>query len=103
MSDAEPQYCCNDCGVDVLTAGEWYMASPDIWQQQLGLSWSDNLCIGCLEHRLGRRVSFPDIGPASSWPRRGNPTSARLLDRFGHKPRQRKRRRPREAAQSRRG
>jgi hypothetical protein len=91
MSDTEPQYRCNDCGVDVLAAGEWYMAGADIWNRQLGLSWSDNLCIGCLEQRLGRRVSFPEVGPASS--RRNNPTSARLLDRLGHKsePRRKKR------------
>jgi hypothetical protein len=87
MRDTEPQYRCNDCGVDVLGIGEWYMAKPELWERQLGLGWSDNLCIGCLEQRLGRRVSLRDIGPASHWgaPAAWRSTSTRLLDRFGRK------------------
>ncbi len=60
------RYRCNDCGVNVVEIGDWYMATPKIWRQQLGLGWDDNLCIACLEQRLGRRVGRADIGPAAS-------------------------------------
>ena len=43
------KYKCNDCGVNVLTTGEFYMLDQDIWEKDLGLGWNDNLCIGCLE------------------------------------------------------
>jgi hypothetical protein len=43
------EYPCNDCGVDVLAIGDWYLATPEIWKQQLGLGWNDNLCIACLD------------------------------------------------------
>lgn len=46
---------CDDCGVDIRKAGEYVMIAPDIWTDELGLGWDDNLCIGCLEKRLGRR------------------------------------------------
>jgi hypothetical protein len=49
------RYRCLDCGVNVVTAGEFYMLNSEIWEGQLGLGWSDNLCIGCLETRLGRK------------------------------------------------
>jgi hypothetical protein len=57
---------CNDCGVNVVEIGDWYMATPEIWKEQLSLGWNDNLCIACLEQQLGRRVRRGDIGPASS-------------------------------------
>jgi hypothetical protein len=88
------QYACNDCGVNIVTAGEYgYMLQPQIWNEQLGLAYSDNLCIGCLEARLGRRLSEEDVAslPRYSWM---PPASARLLDRLDVKqirPRARKR------------
>jgi hypothetical protein len=75
---------CSDCNVNVLEIGEYYMAHPKIWDDELGLGWKDNLCIGCLERRLGRRVSLKnwDLG----WPLRYEwmfPESERLMDRYG--------------------
>jgi hypothetical protein len=60
---------CNDCGVDCAKIGEYYMASPEIWERTLHLGWSDNLCIGCLEQRLGRRITPGDFcrRPNSPW------------------------------------
>ena len=53
---------CNDCGVDIVKAGEYVMLDPQIWKHELGLDWDDNLCIGCVEKRLGRRIKgFGDI------------------------------------------
>jgi hypothetical protein len=40
------RYACNDCGVNVVTAGEFCMLRNEIWEEQLGLGWNDNLCIG---------------------------------------------------------
>jgi len=55
---------CNDCGVDVLRTGNWYMATPELWQKKFGLGWNDNLCIACLEKRLGRKAkAWKDIMP----------------------------------------
>jgi len=78
------RYACNDCGVNVVTIGEFYMLHPDIWEDQLGLDWNDNLCIGCLEARIGRQVTFADMIsiPSYSWMQ---PSSDRLLDRLGFK------------------
>jgi hypothetical protein len=48
----------------VLRTGNWYMATPKLWGKKLGLGWNDNLCIACLEKRLGRKVkAFKDILP----------------------------------------
>ena len=54
---------CNDCGVDVWESGDWYMAPSKIWGDKLGLGWDDNLCLTCLERRLGRPVKLGDIVP----------------------------------------
>jgi hypothetical protein len=63
-----PVCICNECGVDCAKIGEWYMASPKIWDA-LHLGWDDNLCIGCLEQRLGRRIALRDLcrWPNSPW------------------------------------
>ena len=29
------RYRCNDCGVNVVTAGDFYMLQPKIWEDQL--------------------------------------------------------------------
>jgi hypothetical protein len=78
------RYACNDCSVNVVTIGEFYMLTDDIWTDQLGLGWDDNLCIGCLETRIGRKVSFADMRsfPSYDWM---EPSSARLMDRLGFK------------------
>lgn len=65
-----PKYLCNDCGVDVLETGDWYLAPSEIWEKTLGFGWNDNLCLACLERRLGRPLigGFGDCTPASSYP-----------------------------------
>jgi hypothetical protein len=77
------RFGCNDCGLNVVLIGEFYMLSPEIWNVQLGPGWTDNLCIGCLEKRLGRKVSSSDMGvmPNYWWMQ---PESLRLMHRrFG--------------------
>jgi hypothetical protein len=73
---------CNDCGVNVLKIGEYYMLKGELWEKRLKLGWDDNLCIGCLEARLGRKVTIGDMAflPAYRWM---YPRSDRLTARIG--------------------
>ena len=81
MAKKLPKFPCNDCGIDVLAIGDWYLAHPKIWKEELGLGWDDNLCLACLEKRLGRplRPGILDVGPASSFFPSQPPLSARLI------------------------
>lgn len=50
-------FLCDDCGVDTSQRGikEWYMIDEGTWDM---VANADNiLCIGCLEKRLGFRLS----------------------------------------------
>jgi hypothetical protein len=62
-----PDLCCCDCGVDTMPLErdggrdccEYYMVHNDVWRaagMQAGV-----LCIGCLEGRLGRRLTPQDF------------------------------------------
>jgi hypothetical protein len=81
-----PKYLCKDCGVDVIAIGDWYMAKSEIWKA-LGLGWSDNLCLACLERRLGRplKPGWPgsDVGLASTYFTGQPPLSDRLKALWG--------------------
>jgi hypothetical protein len=74
---------CRDCGVNVIKAGDYYMLKSSIWRDQFGLGWDDNLCIACVEARLGRKLigmhDFASIPPIIE----GYPISDTLLDRYG--------------------
>jgi hypothetical protein len=62
------KFNCLDCGINVITIGDWYMAEHHIWDEQ-GLGWKDNLCLACLEARLGRPLRpglGVDVSPAST-------------------------------------
>ena len=63
-------YICNDCGVDTTPctgkrgcrhAGRWehYMVKNKLWKDAGMLDGF--LCIGCLEHRLGRQLTPKDF------------------------------------------
>jgi hypothetical protein len=72
---------CADCGVGTITLGEWYMVKDELWERAwIGRrkSWhhqlldgvvdvvpgTEILCIGCLEHRLGRTLVACDFTDA---------------------------------------
>jgi hypothetical protein len=76
--------CCDVCRVNLLEIGEYYMLKDNLWQDQLGLGWNSNLCIGCLESRLGRTINFDDliIFRRLSWMK---PDSIRLTQRMASK------------------
>ena len=53
----------------------------EIWKDQFGLGWEDNLCLQCIERRLGRRITMHDTMngiPTVA----GHPMSAALYDRI---------------------
>ena len=49
---------CKDCGVNTKDS-EFYMVCDKIWEQVQG--GEDYLCIGCLEKRLGRKLTRSDF------------------------------------------
>ena len=52
---------CNDCGINVIKIGDYCLIDPKIWEDTLGLKWRDNLCIECIEARLGRKLERRDL------------------------------------------
>ena len=82
---------CDDCGVDTIDIGEWYMVQDSVWQQVVGYvgrasiyPWDQTyFCVGCLERRLGRRLTSADFTDAPiNNPAEGGYYSDRLLDRL---------------------
>ena len=51
---------CNDCGVNVIEAGDYCMLRRRIWRDTFGLGITDNLCLACIETRLGRAITIAD-------------------------------------------
>jgi hypothetical protein len=52
-------FVCLDCGVNTLFIDEYYMVQNSIWNKH-GVD-RGMLCIGCLEHRVGRRLEPDDF------------------------------------------
>jgi hypothetical protein len=57
-ADEIARHVCLDCGVNVIEIGDYVMLSPRTWEGTLGLDWDDNLCIACVEKRLGRQLGW---------------------------------------------
>jgi hypothetical protein len=76
------RYDCNDCKINTVRCGEFYMLRDELWKGKLKLGWDDNLCIGCLEARLVRKVTIGDMKflPTYRWM---YPQSDRLNNRIG--------------------
>lgn len=51
---------CLDCGVDTSVIGEYYMLKDAIWLQA-NPAGEGQLCIACVERRLGRQLSPEDF------------------------------------------
>ena len=74
---------CRDCGVNVIKIGDYCMLSTDIWEGKLGMGERDNLCIACIEARLGRTLSL-SLFDFTSFPSvEGFAPSQTLQDRLG--------------------
>jgi hypothetical protein len=76
---------CVDCGVDVYLIDEYYIVRDDVWNA----AWSGRyrspigdgqLCLGCLERRLGRTLMACDFSDAPV--NRPERFSERLRDRL---------------------
>ncbi len=81
LPDDIARHKCLDCGVNVIEIGDYCLLNDRIWEGELGLGWTDDLCIACIETRLGRRLrlngdfcSFPSV--------EGFPPSEMLMDRL---------------------
>jgi hypothetical protein len=79
-------FLCVDCGFDTLFGHEYYMVTDDVW---LGAGMKKShkvgdgmLCIGCLEHRIGRQL-VPEDFPNYPINRGVFIYSDRLYDRLG--------------------
>ena len=78
---------CKDCGTDTFELKEYYMVKNNLWNKYG--NGDAMLCVGCLEHRMGRQLNFRDFtnAPVNSG---FFPMSARLEQRlfgyglFGH-------------------
>jgi hypothetical protein len=75
-------FACLDSGTDTNRINEYYVVNNELW---LSVNPADAgmLCIGCLEKRLGRRLTPDDFedAPVNTWPTLHR--SRRLLDRLG--------------------
>lgn len=48
---------CVDCGVDCIEINEYYMVTDSCWKRSGMESHGGMLCIGCLENRLGKKLT----------------------------------------------
>ncbi len=55
---------CWDCGLDVGAAGEVYAVHNDVWPLQPD---GGDLCVGCIEGRIGRELVPSDFPADESW------------------------------------
>lgn len=80
---------CRDCGMDTRdgVGGEIYLVHDELWQQYGPEGGIGCLCVGCLEDRMGRRLTVSDFKdartPGGGWEINFNNEyhSARLRDR----------------------
>jgi hypothetical protein len=78
---------CADCGLDTIEAGEWYGVHDEIWLQAWDhisrLPGQQILCTGCLEKRIGRRLTPRDFTDApTNDPHRDSFVSDRMFERL---------------------
>jgi hypothetical protein len=78
---AIPGFDCVDCGRNTGQIQEYYMVNDRLWDKTAGKDKDKMLCIGCLEKRLGRKLTPADFTDA---PVNGGfmPQSARLRERL---------------------
>ena len=73
---------CADCGIDTSAADEYYMLHDRVWRKAAGKDIEAMLCIGCVETRLGRKLTPRDFTKCAV--NRDFAKSARLHARLGH-------------------
>jgi hypothetical protein len=79
---------CADCSLDTIKAHEWYMVHDHVWERawgqiSRGMPGDQILCIGCLENRIGRRLTSADFTDAPvNEDRDDNFVSDRMFERL---------------------
>ncbi|MFC9982915.1 hypothetical protein [Gordonia sp. NPDC127522] len=66
LTPVSQDWRCRDCGTETRVLDEYYMVVDDLWA--MAVSAEDRgiyLCIGCLEHRIGRRLVRADFAKPS--------------------------------------
>ena len=48
---------CVDCGVNCLKINEYYMVTNSCWKRARMATLGGLLCVGCLEKRLGKKLT----------------------------------------------
>ncbi|GEM_PF-2302855 len=56
------RFLCADCSVDTGKLGEFYFLKTPLWLSVMP-GGHGMLCVGCLEVRLGRRLTASDFAP----------------------------------------
>ena len=67
----------------MIEQGGYGLIRPSIWSGRLKLGWADNLCIACMEKRLGRGLDMRDFITFPSV--EGYNISDALAERYGFK------------------
>lgn len=73
---------CLDCGINTDAIDEYYMLRDEVWERA-NPDVDGNLCIGCVELRLGRTLKAADFTGAQINATAQLRRSARLIDRLG--------------------
>ncbi|MCV7064604.1 hypothetical protein H7H51_00795 [Mycolicibacterium farcinogenes] len=76
---------CLDCGVDTDAIDEYYMLRDEVWEQAHP-DIDGQLCIGCVEQRLGRGLSADDFTAQTVNTSTTLQRSTRLIDRLNNQP-----------------
>lgn len=77
------RFLCLDCKADTGKMGEFYYIHLPLWLVAVG-SIDGMLCIGCLEKRLGRKLTRSDFTDASINNPQYGIKSVRLMERLGY-------------------
>jgi hypothetical protein len=77
---------CLDCRMHMRGSGEYYVVTDKVWKEAVGMSRKadkSELCIGCLESRLGRQLTRDDFTACDvNYDVRFWPKSDRLFSRM---------------------
>ena len=80
-SKSRAKFLCLDCKVDTGKAFEHYMLVDSVWTK-IHNSKFGMMCIGCVEVRLGRKLTRLDFNSSYVNNPKLHRMSARLLDRL---------------------
>ncbi len=75
------KFICLDCYIDTSKANELYMLQDETWKLT-GLGKVGMLCVGCIESRIGRKLTATDFNNSYLNNYRTASKSARLVSRM---------------------